>query len=239
MSFWGRAFSGAAMSENRAYLRNCPPESAVNSEQSKLSLLTGFGLRVTDIPFKSTSAFDLRRTPSCLTLAPVGGSQAKMELFFSEVGSADKSTFSLKKTVDYLKSRQILPAGNRSNPEAQIFESDTGELLLNQASCSLSVSTPMTEAAAQLAGNTARFPVLEILKRGLNSTIALTSVDGKPLKESSRMVLAIITEQAATGSVNGVRRAPLPLKRDGKYWIAEINTATLPNGATPFFEIVR
>ena len=40
-------------------------------------------------------------------------------------------------------------------------------------------------------------------------------------------------------SVNGVRRAPLPLKRDGKYWIAEINTATLPNGATPFFEIVR
>ena len=203
-----------------------------------------------------------------------------MELFFSEVGSADKSTFSLKKTVDYLKSRQILPAGNRSNPEAQIFESDTGELLLNQASCSLSVSTPMTEAAAQLAGNTARFPVLEILKRGLNSTIALTSVDGKPLKESSRMVLAIITEQAATGmrmtsdrvtvldpgrfpvlmrtgvfqvrlaladgeyklyplSVNGVRRAPLPLKRDGKYWIAEINTATLPNGATPFFEIVR
>ena len=265
---------------NRAYLRDCPPECAVNSEQSKLSLLTGFGLRVTDIPFQSASAFRIRQTPSCLTLAPVGGSQAKMELFFSEVGSADKNTFSLKKTVDYLKARHILPSGNRSNPDARIFESDTGELLLNQGSCSMSVSTPMTEGAAQLAGNTAHFKVLEILSRGVNSTIALTSVDGRKLTESGRMVLAVVTEQAASGmrmtsdrvtvldpghfpvlirtgrfriglnlaegeyrlyplSVNGIRRAPLPLKREGKRWIAEIDTAALPNGATPFFEIVK
>lgn len=263
-----------------AYLRNCPPESAVNSEQSKLSLLTGFGLNVTDVPFESASAFRLRKSPACLTLSPAGGSQAKMELFFSEVGSADKSTFSLKKTVDYLKSRQILPAGNRTNPDAQIFESDTGELLLNQTSCSMSVSTAKTEGAAQLAGNSAKFKVLEILKRGLNSTIALTSVDGKPLTESGRMVLLIITEQAASGmrmtsdrvtvldpgkfpallhtgtfqmrlnladgdyllyplSINGIRRAPIPMKRTGKQWLVNLDTARLPNGPTPFFEIVR
>lgn len=265
---------------DRAYLRDCPPESAVNSEQSKLSLLTGFGLRVKDQPFQSGSAFRLRETKSCLTLAPAGGSQAKMELFFSEVGAADKRTFSLRKTVDYLKTHGILPAGNRSNPDTQVFESDTGELLLEQGSCSMKVCTPKTEAAAQLAGNTARFRVLEILGRGLNSTIALTSVDGKALTESGRMVLAILTEQAATGlrmtsdrvtvlnagtfpvllrtgrfrvalslaegeyqlhplSVNGIRRAPLELKRDGKRWIAEIDTGALPNGPTPFFELIR
>ncbi len=276
----GRSQNRVELAYDRAYLRDCPPESAVNSEQSKLSLLTGFALRVTDIPFESSSAFRIRKRPSCLTLSPAGGSQAKMELFFSEVGSADKSSFSLKKSVDYLKARRILPPGNRTNPDARIFESDTGELLLNQASCSMSVATPMTEGAAQLAGNTARFKVLEILGRGLNSTVALTSADGKILSESSRMVLVIITEQAATGmrmtsdrvtvlapghfpvlmrtgvfqvrltlaegeyrlyplSVNGIRRAALPLKREGNCWTAEINTAALPDGPTPFFEIVR
>ena len=122
--------------------------------------------------------------------------------------------------------------------------------------------------------------MLEILERSENSTVALTSVDGKPLTDSGRMVLVIATEQAATGmkmtsdrttvlnpgrypvlmrtgkfrlrlalangkytlyplSVNGIRRVPLPMKREGKSWIAEIDTAALPNGPTPFFELIR
>ena len=144
----------------------------------------------------------------------------------------------------------------------------------------MSVSTPMTEGAAQLAGNSARFKVLEILERSVNSTIALTSMDGRPLSESGRMVLVIGTKQAATGmrmaadrvtvldpgrypallrtgkfrlklhpaageyelyplSVNGIRRAPLPLVREGKSWSVEIDTAALPDGPTPFCEFVK
>lgn len=275
-----RARSRIDLAYDTAYLRNCPPDSAVNSEQSKLSLLTGFALHVTDIPFQSKSAFPLRKTPAKMTLSPAGGSQAKMELFFSEVGSAGKDTFSLNKTVGHMKKSGILPAGNRTDVNALIFESDTGELLLNQNACSMEVATPMTEGSAQLAGNSSRFRVLEILSRSTNSTAALTSSDGKPLTESGRMVLVIITEQAATGmrmtsdritvldpgrypvlmktglfrfrlnlaegeytlyplSVNGIRRAPLPMKREGRSLIAEIDTAALPNGPTPFFEIVR
>ena len=203
-----------------------------------------------------------------------------MELFFSEVDAAGKESFSLKKTVQHLKEKGVLPAGNRTDVDQQIFESDTGELLLNQTGCSMSVSTPMTEGAAQLAGNSARFKVLEILNRSVNSTIALTSMDGRPLSESGRMVLVIGTEQAATGmrmtadrvtvldpgrypallrtgkfrlklhpaageyelyplSVNGIRRAPLPLVREGKSWSVEIDTAALPDGPTPFFEFVK
>lgn len=174
----------------------------------------------------------------------------------------------------------ILPAGNRTDTDAAIFESDTGELLLDQSGCSMTVTTPMTEGSAQPAGNTGRIHVLEILERSINSTVALTSVDGNPLTDSGRMVLVIATEQAATGmkmtsdrttvlnpgrypvlmrtgkfrlrlalangkytlyplSVNGIRRVPLPMKREGKSWIAEIDTAALPNGPTPFFELIR
>lgn len=263
-----------------AWLRNCPPDAAVNTEQSKLSLLTGFGLRVTDLPFQSKSAFRIREKTAELTLAPAGGSQAKMELFFSEVGSAGKNTFSLKQTVARMMKSGILPAGNRTDTDAAIFESDTGQLLLDQSGCSMTVTTPMTEGSAQPAGNTGRIHVLEILERSINSTVALTSVDGTPLTDSGRMVLVIATEQAATGmkmtsdrttvlnpgrypvlmrtgkfrlrlalangkytlyplSVNGIRRVPLPMKREGKSWIAEIDTAALPNGPTPFFELIK
>lgn len=268
------------LSYDTGFLRNAPPESAVNSEQSKLSLLTGFGLQVTDLPFRSRSSFQPPKAQAQLTLAPAGGSRARMELFFSEVDAAGKESFSLKKTVQHLKEKGVLPAGNRTDVDQQIFESDTGELLLNQTGCSMSVSTPMTEGAAQLAGNSARFKVLEILERSVNSTIALTSMDGRPLSESGRMVLVIGTEQAATGmrmtadrvtvldpgrypallrtgkfrlklhpaageyelyplSVNGIRRAPLPLVREGKNWSVEIDTAALPDGPTPFFEFVK
>ena len=40
-------------------------------------------------------------------------------------------------------------------------------------------------------------------------------------------------------SINGIRRAPIPMKRTGKQWLVNLDTARLPNGPTPFFEIVR
>ena len=40
-------------------------------------------------------------------------------------------------------------------------------------------------------------------------------------------------------SINGIRRSPLRPSPDGNGWQWNINTAALPDGPTPFFEIIR
>ncbi|KKX30687.1 glycoside hydrolase [Rhizobium sp. LC145] len=50
--------------------------------------------------------------------------------------------------LDALREAGLLPANNRTDPERGIFESDTGELLLDREEQRLTLSTPRTEAAA-------------------------------------------------------------------------------------------
>ena len=262
------------------FLNASSPGSAVNSEQNKLALLCGFGVRMTDVSFTSGSGKQPPSLKPILSLSPENGAQTRMELYFSEVASAASGEFRLEKAVENLRAGGILSVDNRTDVAAGRFESDTGEIMMDVPYNQLTVSTAKTEAAALAANSRVKFKVLSIDGCTNNAVLALTSMDGKPLTESERMILVCATEELNSGirltsdrvtlldpgrypvllkccrfkvgmklkagrgyqlyplSVNGVRRAPLPLTQRNGQWFAEVDTATLPEGPTVFFELV-
>lgn len=261
----------------KAYLDRHPAEldKMVSEEFCKLGLVSGFatsfpGYPVLDPP-RSAGKADW-------TFSSLPGSDVRQEAMFAEIVSSRKQS-NLSSVIADLKKRNILPASNRTDPDAGIFESDTGELLMNTQSSRLSVRTPRSEGVSLLAGDSACMKILNVRSTSRNACVFLTSVDNLPLEESRRMVLVYSTAALNTGlrmsadrssilnkgtnpvllqtgklhaeltlpsgnwkcyalSVNGIRRESLPCSRTGGKWNLLLDTDTLKNGPTPFFELV-
>ncbi|ASY65477.1 hypothetical protein SJ05684_b44950 (plasmid) [Sinorhizobium sojae CCBAU 05684] len=102
-----------------------------------------------------------------------------------------------------LRSSGRLPQGNRTDIERGLYESDTGQLLLDRTSGQLRVSTPATEAAAF---SSLRQPVdlgtLRIEQADGNALVALSAIDGgNALTKSRRLLLIFATDAQNTGMV--------------------------------------
>lgn len=261
------------------YFRNgIRMQQGISGEQSKLALLTDFSIAFPWLP--RPESLPEPQAPSW-TIAP-SGANAEMKLhdFFVSVSDSGDRKFSLDRAVQEMKRRKLLPQGNRTNAENGIYESSTGEILMQTKLKRISVSTPRTEAVTLLAKGHAETGVLSVDSISADGLVGLTSIDGKPLKESSRMVLVYATRMANSGmklegdgetlitiggspalmqtgrlslrirnggtgftcyplNMDGSRRAAIPLKKDGGALALSVDTAELPEGPTPFFEIVK
>ena len=227
------------------------------SEQSKLALISGFGL-----------AFPWAPTPEGITPG------RKPDLAVLPTGAADVETHGWY-------TRGILPKENLTDPDRGIFQTDTGEITMRQQEKLVKVVTPRTEAVTMLAGRSEPLGALEVKNSTADACIGATSIDGKPLAESDRIVLVYSTEMVNSGmilsgsraslikfgiapalmrtgtlelslrnagsgmvlyalAVDGTRveRLPLDPAVDGRLSI-RIDTSKLAKGPTPFFELVR
>ena len=108
-----------------------------------------------------------------------------------------------------MKRKGILPSGNITDPARGIFQSDTGEILLNAPEKRMTVVTPRTEAVCMTAGNAQNLKIMELKNSSADSCTALTSVDGMPLEKSRRMVLLYMTEEANSGMTLAADRATM------------------------------
>lgn len=169
---------------------------ALYSEQAKLALLSGFGLNFPDRKIPA----GLPPVPKAdLNVLPVGASKVEANDWFTDVvDSPSNSSFSLDNMVDLMKKRGILKPDNQSIPSKGIFQSDTGEILLNTEEKLLKVTTPRSEGVCVTGGKTVDCTILRRIKSSVDGSIALCSVDGKPLSSSSRMLLVYSTEEVNT-----------------------------------------
>lgn len=195
------------VSVTRDFLRkNGNAMHALDHTQTLLTLLTGFGVEYPEIP----AAPGTVRLKADLRLAPAGVSHIFSQGWYSKVIANRNGSFSLGKTIESMKKAGILSARNRSNAERRIFESDTGELLMDSREQTLLVITPRTEAAAVAADKKFSLNTIASLQSSVNGCVALTSVDGeKTLSESRRMVLLYQTEEANSGMRLGADRETL------------------------------
>ena len=168
-------------------------------EQIRLALLCGFAITFPDLPRPP----ELKTTPvpAVLTIPMQGKSK---DAGFSGGWSAElkedgKSAFDMNSLVADLKKRNLLPAENRTNPDAGLFESCTGELLLDSPGKTFRVITDRTEVITMEKGRKELPGFLRQITLSEAGCFAVISRDRRPLRESRRLVLVYSTRVANTG----------------------------------------
>ena len=167
------------------------------SDQAKIALLTRYGVV---FPELNSAASGATVRPD-VVIPPFGGDEMIDGVWHSTVAKRTTPTpFSLDGFVERLRRQRILPKDNRTNPAKGVFESETGELLADGPAKSFQIVTPLTEAFCSL-GVTERHRLdcLEIVRQSEPGCLAVTSVDGRVLRTSRRMVLLWMTREANTG----------------------------------------
>ena len=171
---------------------------AMNSEQSKIALMTGFAVEYPSAR-KTPIAGNIKPTPANIRIEPIGSTKTWSEMNFSSTGEGD-AKFDINAMADRLRSKGILPKDNISNPKDGVFQSDTGEITMRVNDELIKVVTANTEAVA-LKNHTKNenLDLLTVNSVSVPAAVAITSVDNKPLANSERMVIIFNTDNISSG----------------------------------------
>ncbi len=164
----------------------------VNGEQTKIGLLTGLSLNFDNLPKLEKHAKVKGQKPN-LKIAPVGASKIETAQNFSSSGGKIGKDFNLNEFVKKLRADGILPKDNITSPSKGIYQSETGEIILDSNAQKISVITPKTEAIAFKKG-VENLSMLRAISSTTPCAVALTSMDGNPISKSNRMVLTYATD---------------------------------------------
>ena len=260
---------------------NVKGNKTVSSEQSKVALMTGFSIAFPDLQRPSTLTSKPR--PADIAILPDNGMELK-DLkagdWSSIVQSIKGPSFSLQRFASDMKAKGILPASNLSDPDAGVFQSETGEITLRAKERLIKVVTPKTEGISLEANKAETLSSLKVEGSSVPASVTAIAIDGEPLASSTRMVLVYSTEMAFSGmelstdrvtmidpgkmpvlmrtgklkatiksktpskmalyalKIDGTRMEKLPVSAEGSMLRLVIDSATLKDGATPFFELV-
>lgn len=150
---------------------------------SRLSLISGIGLQWSE---EDTGGW----TPDAAI--SLGDSIATDETAITFDGNA------FPQLLATLQRRQLIPAGNRTDPESGIFQSDTGELLMEIQDRRFSVVTPKTEGTS-FDRNPLQLEQLTVESADGPALVAASSVDDRALAASRRILLILSTDALNTG----------------------------------------
>jgi hypothetical protein len=170
----------------------------LSADQARLSLLTGVGLAYPGEPVPS----GLRSRKPDLRLPVFGTSETLVKEFFSEVVEGVEGDKSLAGAVNALKKAGVRSQTNRTDPAKGIYESDTGQLLLDAPSRQFRVITPRMEGVCldpQTASGPVRLGQLTIESTSVPASVTAIVVDDRPLAESRRILLVYATDALNSG----------------------------------------
>jgi hypothetical protein len=171
---------------------------ALSADQAKLSLLTGVGLAYPDEPRPP----GLHPRKPDLRLPVFGTSETLVNEYFSEVLEGAGGDKPLAGTINALKKAGVLSHTNRTDPTKGLFESDTGQLLLNAPSRQLRVITPRLEGACLDPATTpgrVTLGQLTIESTSVPASVTAIAVDDRLLAESRRILLVYATDALNSG----------------------------------------
>ncbi len=185
---------------------------AANTEQLKLSFMTALAI---DFP-SARKMSDIKRTkvksPDHV-FTPVGSTTTIERDNFVEHGITSSGKFNIAKATKILKQKGILPPENISDPDKEIYQSDTGEITLRLNERLAKVVTARSEAVAiKPETKNEKLGQLTVKSTSVPATIALVDVDGATLSKSKRMVLIYSTDTVPTGAKFSVSRELLKIR---------------------------
>lgn len=164
---------------------------AINEKQRMISLMTGLAVNFPDVKRND----DVEIKPADIKMKPFGATEVIVDQQFTGAGKNVGKDYPIDDFVATLKDKGILDKSNISNPSELIFQSDTGEITMYGKKREMTVITPKSVVAI-VNENSKLMQLGELTINSFNrkGTIGVVSIDNKPLAESSRMVLAIATD---------------------------------------------
>jgi hypothetical protein len=160
---------------------------------SAMALVTGLGVNFDTMV--APAAGDKKRVVA-MGLEPEGLGRHLVRL---EKWMDGDPTGRVSKRVATLRQAGVLNTKNRTNADAGIFHSDTEEILLDVSRRALSVITPLTEALSFDSLPAPRKGRMQVISASGPALVALSSLDGKALPASRRILGILATDAINTG----------------------------------------
>lgn len=155
---------------------------------SRLGLVSAVGLDFSAMPAKSQ--------PGELSLDLTAARPAWLSQLESGLLKAGGEALLIEPAV--LKERGLVGPANLTRVRDKRYQFDTEQLLLDSADRRITLVSPRTEAAVLQSG-AAKLGFLEVQQTSGPALFALSSLDGKPLAESRRMLMFVLTDAQNTG----------------------------------------
>ena len=188
-----------AIAVNDAYIfTNGTLNRTINSEQSKIALLCGFGVQYDK---KYPEGLPPYRTPDVMLLPTDGGEVAitgeGMGGMANVIDRGDGSD--LTRVIALLKSKGVLSADNTSSASKEIYQSDTKELTMFTPDGQFTLITPRAEGVILKENGKTSLNAARLVSTTTPAAIAVISLDEAPLTESKRLLLVYSTDAVNTG----------------------------------------
>ncbi|MBQ6534513.1 MAG: hypothetical protein IJI37_05020, partial [Opitutales bacterium] len=186
------------MNVSEKFLRDNPEAvRGFNLKQASVALLSGFvSTYEGEVPEPASGVKP--RKPD-LEMSPQGSTEFLAEAWFHSAIDNNNKTFDLEKFAEKMRQKGILPKGNKTDIAAGVYQTDTGQITLNQNDMTLTVQTPRTEIIALSKRLDGAAKIIAGARSSVCATVALTSMDGKRLANSSRMTLIYLTREGNMG----------------------------------------
>ncbi len=163
---------------------------AMPSSLSRLSLLCGLGVDVVHGPHSAPRA---PFTPS-LVLTPTGGDQVVMGKGAANVIETGQGTRSLSRIVEALRQKDVLGAHNATNIAEGVYQSDTGQILIDTRTQHIQVVTPTSEGGTLMTNGRMNLGALKVENPGTPVAVFLGALDRQPLPQSRRLLLLVASD---------------------------------------------
>ncbi len=173
---------------------------ALSADQAKLTLLTGIGLACPDKP-GPVPALPLSRKPDVL-LPVFGTSEIRAAAQFSEVVEGASPANDLAGAVTALRQAGLLATANRTSPTNGLFESDTGQTLLDAPHKRLQVIAPHLAGVCldpAALSSPCKLGPLTVEATSVPASVTAIALDGRPLAASRRILLVYATDALNEG----------------------------------------
>lgn len=173
-------------------------QNAMSSTLNRLALVTGLGIHVEGMPDSAPRA----NVTTDLVLFPDAGEKIISGSMDQRLGGDTTPTAQQSGLIAQLREKGILPKGNETDPAKGIYESDTGEILLDQNKKQITVVTPYSQGVALAdAGLEATLPGFRVKNLGAGVSVFLGALGQKPqpLAESNRLLFITATDALNSG----------------------------------------
>ena len=173
------------------FLKNGAANDGLSTAQGKLILTSRFAYTC-----------DLRVTPGKneTVIGRSGGAGIIVDPWYNSIVDSKDSLFHLDRCLNDLRKKGALPVRNRSSDAKEVYETETGELLMDTKRNYLQLNTPRLQGICAEAGTSAKLADFEIRKMTTRGNLALVSIDGtRPIREAKRLLLIVATNVLNSG----------------------------------------
>ncbi|MBS1368447.1 MAG: hypothetical protein HPZ91_00690 [Lentisphaeria bacterium] len=185
-------FSEQALRENNLW------DEGLDGGQSRIALLTRFGLERTDLPqdVKPGKPADDIRIPMRL-----GSKVLEYEAGYAGTVETQQKGFEFSGFVRALKNRGALPTGNRSR-DWETIESSTGELFVEAGKKRMTVNTPRFQGMCAPAGNLAELKDVTLENQTKNANLSVAALSpGTTIADADRLLVCYATNALNSGQM--------------------------------------